>query len=55
MRGERGEGSGLGLSIALEITRLHQGNLVLESGFASRGLRVRLIFAEASTAHPHLP
>lgn len=46
-RGERGEGSGLGLSIALEIARLHGGDLSLEDGPAGRGLLVRLVLPAA--------
>lgn len=44
VRGERGEGTGLGLPITLEIARLHRGELLLESGPANCGLRARLIF-----------
>lgn len=42
VRGGGGQGSGLGLSIAHEIARLHGGDLVLDAGFEGRGLRVRL-------------
>lgn len=47
VRGERGEGSGLGLSIALEIARLHGGDLNLEDGPAGRGLLARLVLPSA--------
>ncbi|MBE7941998.1 MULTISPECIES: ATP-binding protein [Ramlibacter] len=39
------EGSGLGLSIADEIARLHNSRLELEAGEGGRGLRVTLLFA----------
>ncbi|HKY20250.1 MAG TPA: sensor histidine kinase N-terminal domain-containing protein [Vicinamibacterales bacterium] len=44
VRGRKGEGSGLGLSIALEIARIHRGTLNLEDAPGGRGLLVRLSF-----------
>lgn len=44
IRGDHGDGSGLGLPIALEIARLHRGNLLLEDGANGRGLCVRMVF-----------
>lgn len=43
VRGGRGEGSGLGLSIAHEIARLHGGDLVLAPGADGRGLAARVV------------
>jgi two-component system sensor histidine kinase TctE len=41
--GTVGEGNGLGLAIAAEIARVHQGTLVLDDGTHGRGLRVQLL------------
>jgi two-component system, OmpR family, sensor histidine kinase TctE len=45
VHGTPGEGNGLGLAIADEIARVHQGQLQLNSGANGRGLRVSLVFA----------
>ncbi len=47
VRGSRGEGSGLGLPIALEIARLHGGDLLLEDAQSGSGLSARLILPRA--------
>jgi two-component system sensor histidine kinase TctE len=41
--GTVGEGNGLGLAIAAEIARVHQGTLALVDGTHGRGLRVQLL------------
>lgn len=41
--GTVGEGNGLGLAIAAEIARVHQGTLALGDGTHGRGLRVQLL------------
>ena len=43
VRGSRGEGSGLGLPIALEIARLHGGDLLLEDTPTGAGLSARIV------------
>ena len=54
VRGERGEGTGLGLPITQEIARVHRGELVLEAGSANRGLRARVIFPAPAPREAHL-
>lgn len=44
VRGSAGDGSGLGLSIALEIVQLHRGDLTLNEGQNGTGLAARLTF-----------
>ncbi len=53
-RGARGEGTGLGLPITLEIARLHRAELVLDESTNNGGLRVQLIFPAlaAGAIHP---
>lgn len=45
VKGTVGEGNGLGLAIADEIARVHQGHLELGSGAGERGLKVSLVFS----------
>jgi two-component system sensor histidine kinase TctE len=55
VRGSRGEGSGLGLPIALEIARLHGGDLLLEDAQTGSGLSARLILPLAVPGSGTLP